>query len=114
MKAEPEYTDVIVGCMGDFFFLCPSFEAADHLSAAGLPTYKYIMSHRPSVSIWGKVMTWLGATHGEDLPYTLGSPFMLDIFDPDQSFLLTGLFNDEEVELAMQVMRYWSNFAKTG
>ncbi|XP_030830218.1 cholinesterase 1 [Strongylocentrotus purpuratus] len=114
MKAEPEYTDVIVDCMGDFFFLCPSFEAADHLSAAGLPTYKYIMSHRPSVSIWGKGMTWLGATHGEDIAYTFGAPFLLDILDPDQSYLLTGLFNEEEVELAVQVMRYWSNFAKTG
>ena len=113
-KAEPSYTDVMVNGMGDFYFVCPSFQAADYLSAAGLPTYKYIMTHVPSVSMWGKGLTWAGATHGEDLPYTFGNPFMIDTFDPDHNHFLTGLFNEEEVEMALQIMKYWSNFAKTG
>ncbi|XP_054750205.2 cholinesterase 1-like [Lytechinus pictus] len=114
MESRPEYTDIFVDFMGDFFFLCPSFETAEHLSAAGLTTYKYIMSHRPSISIWGKGIGWLGATHGEDIPYTLGTPFMVDALTFNQSFVLSGFFNEEEVEFASQVMRYWSNFAKTG
>lgn len=113
-KAEPEYTDVVVNYMGDSYFVCPNFDAADHLSAAGLSTYSYIMTHRPSVSMWGKKLKWLGATHGEDLSYTLGNPFMLESLDPESDLFLIGLFDEQEVELALQIMKYWSNFAKTG
>ncbi|XP_041479634.1 cholinesterase 1-like [Lytechinus variegatus] len=114
VKAEPEYSDVAADFMGDYFFVCPNFLAADQLSDAGITTYSYMMTHRPSVSMWGKQIEWLGATHGEDLPYTLGNPFMLESLDPEHNLFLIGLFNEQEVEMAIQIMKYWSNFAKTG
>ena len=39
------------------------------------------------------------------------------MFDPEEDidYVMTGRFgNQEEVEMSLQVMKYWSNFAKTG
>ena len=100
--------------MGDFFFHCPTFSISEELSGAGNPVYTYRMTHVPGTSMWGKNLTWLGATHAEDIPYVFGSPFMLESADPDENYQLIGHFNEDEIEMSKQVMKYWSNFAKTG
>lgn len=114
VKSEPNYADVLADALGDLQFLCPTFDAAEDMSAAGIPVYSYLMTHVPESSVWGKDMTWLGATHAEDIPYVFGSPFMLDRPDPDGESELIGLFNEQEIEMSKQMMKYWSNFAKTG
>ncbi|XP_038056684.1 liver carboxylesterase 1-like isoform X3 [Patiria miniata] len=43
------------------------------------------------------------APHGEELPYVFGLPFTM-----------TSSFTDEERKLSDRVMRYWTNFFKTG
>ncbi|XP_071495066.1 acetylcholinesterase-like [Diadema antillarum] len=109
---ESDHTDAVIDSTSDFVILCPTFSFAEKASSAGNPTYAYLMTHIPSVSMWGEDMEWLGATHGEDIPYVFGTPLMRDA-DNDDS-IIAGRFTDKEVELSLQVMEYWANFAKTG
>ena len=77
--------------------------------------YPYLMTHRPSHSLWGKNMTGLGPTHGEDIAYVFGTPFLFDDdADEEKDYYLIGRFNDEEVDMSLQIIKYWSNFGKTG
>ena len=52
---------------------------------------------------------WLGAGHAEDLPLVFGWPF-IDIMRIYAGFDLT----PEEKDLSVKVMRFWTNFAKSG
>ena len=86
---------------------------SEHLARAGRRVYTYLVTHVPSHSIFGPY-TWLGSAHGEEIPYVMGSPFM---FDPDvqTDYRMSGRFgSQDEVEMSLQMMKYWSNFAKTG
>ena len=112
LKSEPDYADAGTDCLADWLFLCPTFSFSADLAAAGKTVYTYVMTHDPSGSMFDQNLTWLGSSHGEDLPYVLGSPFLKETDDNDT--LVYGVFNKEEVEMSQQVMRYWSNFAKTG
>ncbi|XP_071494932.1 acetylcholinesterase-like [Diadema antillarum] len=116
MLSNPEanFIDPLCDLAGDNFFLCPAFSYARQLSAAGLNVYSYVMTHRPSHSIWGRDKTWMGATHGEDIAYVFGSPFGVDSEDKEADYFLIGRFTEEEVEISQQIIKYWSNFAKTG
>ena len=109
---EPDFVDAGAAFSGDFIFVCDGFAFIDGMVENGRSVFAYLMTHAPSTSLWGKDVSWLGATHGEDIPYVLGSPFMLDVDDLGK--LMAGGFNAEEVEMAQQVMKYWTNFAKTG
>lgn len=53
--------------------------------------------------------TWLGAGHAEDLLYVWGVPF-IDQLDNVHGQNVT----DEEKTLAVDMMQFWTNFAKTG
>ena len=84
------------------------------MSALDMNVYAYIMTHVPSHSMWGKNFTWLGAAHADDMPYVFGAPFLRDTNDEDD-YSITGRFADhEEVEISLQIIKYWSNFAKSG
>eukprot|EP00057_Strongylocentrotus_purpuratus_P032232 XP_787009.3 PREDICTED: cholinesterase 1-like [Strongylocentrotus purpuratus] len=113
---EPDYRDAAANFLGDSVFLCPTFDFTQLLAQAGKTVFSYLMTHRPSHSVWGKNMTGLGPTHGEDVAYVFGAPFMYDndADDEDQDCYLVGRFNVEEVEVSIQMMKYWSNFGKTG
>ncbi|XP_071495067.1 cholinesterase 1-like [Diadema antillarum] len=64
---DRNYFDMVAEQFGDNYFLCPSFVLAERLSARGNAVYMYVMSHVPSHSFWGKDITWMGATHVDDL-----------------------------------------------
>ncbi|XP_071495054.1 acetylcholinesterase-like [Diadema antillarum] len=108
---ESDHTDSVIDSTSDFLMLCPTMHFATKYSAVN-PTYVYLMTHAPSASIWNKDIKWMGATHGEDIPYVFGSALMRAA-DDDESFM-SGRFTDEEVEMSRQIMKYWTNFAKTG
>ncbi|KAL3241442.1 hypothetical protein MRX96_002559 [Rhipicephalus microplus] len=55
---------------GEGLFVCASNFFAEIASEQGLPTYRYVFAHRPSYSLWPR---WYGATHGDDIPFVLGS-----------------------------------------
>lgn len=98
--------------IGDNIILCPTFGISEDLSRAGRNVYTFVMTHNPAISVWGSQYDWLGASHTEDIPYVFGAPFMRLPEDPPE---WAGKFgNEQEVQMSLQIMKYWSNFAKTG
>ncbi|XP_071476201.1 cholinesterase 1-like [Diadema antillarum] len=112
--ADPEnnYLDVVAGYVGDSYFFCPTYTMTEHLSAGDNTVYQYFMSHAPSRSMFDKDVTWLGPTHAEDIPYVFGYPLMAD--QPDDNEMGRTKFTDDEALMSVQIMKYFSNFAKTG
>lgn len=53
--------------------------------------------------------SWITAAHGDELPFVLGYPFM-----GTKDCLFPYSFTDRDREVSMKVMKYWTNFAKTG
>ncbi|XP_072175540.1 cholinesterase 1-like [Diadema setosum] len=109
---DRNHFDMVAEQFGDNYFLCPSFVMAERLSARGNAVYMYVMSHVPSHSFWGKDITWMGATHVDDLQFVMGSALTVAPDDDIVGFGKTK-FTDEEARISVQTMKYWSNFAKT-
>ncbi|XP_791756.3 cholinesterase 1 [Strongylocentrotus purpuratus] len=96
----------------DSIISCPINPFSNLLSTAGKTAYRYTMTHAPSHSALGP-LKWAGATHVEDIPYVFGSPLLREREDGPKG--MSGFFDGaEEAALSRQIMRYWSNFAKTG
>ena len=101
------YLDMFLQLNGDFWYVCPTdaflkaFSGGD--KSHGFSRYMYHMTHHPSSSIFNT--PWSGACHTDDLIFVFGAHF-----NPDSPFSLT----EEETEMSVQIMKYWSNFAKTG
>ncbi|KAJ8302532.1 hypothetical protein KUTeg_018928 [Tegillarca granosa] len=72
-------------------------------------TYQYILT-RPVSSILGaQLPKWFeGAPHGLDLAY------LFDFEDKDLIFLINSTFSDADQNMKQTMMKYWTNFAKTG
>ncbi|XP_072175903.1 acetylcholinesterase-like [Diadema setosum] len=115
-SAETDHAEGVIQFLGDVNMMCPTFALADDLAGAGRTVFAFVMDHVPSHSLWGSNYTWLGAAHGEDIIYVLGTPFALST-EPgeDDRYNLIGRFEgDAEIEISIQMVRYWSTFAKTG
>jgi len=107
MFANPNVSDYIEPfsqISGDFMFACSSDAYLHSVSEADNigQTYQYFFTHVPSVSVFN--VTWTGSSHGDELMF-FGAPFL-----PDATYTL----NDKEVELTTNMIKYWTNFAKTG
>jgi carboxylesterase type B len=61
---------------------------------------RYYYAHRASNDPWP---SWSGVKHGDEIDFTFGLP----LNDP-------GEFMADELDLATDVVTYWTNFAKTG
>ncbi|XP_030848931.1 cholinesterase 2-like [Strongylocentrotus purpuratus] len=87
--------------------LCPVNPFANLLSTAGKTVYRYPTTHHPSPPIWA------GLTDEDDIPIFGGGPLL-----HKREYVPRGMsgFSDgaEEAAFSRQIMRYWSNFAKTG
>ena len=99
-----DYYDATNQILTDYPFACPSNAYLEAVSdAAGVgQVYQYYFTHDPSVSIFNT--SWSGAVHAEELNF-FGAHFI-----PDNGFDHT----PEEVPLTESMIRYWTNFAKTG
>ncbi|XP_072020500.1 cholinesterase-like [Amphiura filiformis] len=111
--AHADYYNAYNNILSDDKFRCPSsLELRAHASAAAFDVYQYFFTHHPSKSnlfwfedTWPK---WMGATHTEELQFVFGFPF-------DPPFYFEGYtYPQEEKQLAYNVLKYWTNFAKTG
>ena len=100
--SDPDYFDAAVEIIGDFYFACPSRRyLGDATEAEVGQIYAYYFNHHPSKSIMNS--PWSGACHGDDL-------FFFGIHFLPNEWNLT----EEEVEMTITMIRYWTNFAKTG
>jgi para-nitrobenzyl esterase len=85
--------------LGDMVFVCPARRTVRAISNEGLPAFLYSFDVIPSYS---GVMTILGAYHASEIPFVFNSiawPFE---------------FSDTEAALSLQMMKYWTTFAKNG
>ncbi|XP_072038917.1 acetylcholinesterase-like isoform X2 [Amphiura filiformis] len=91
-------------------FAAPTDMVARAHAKAGDQVYLYQMTHTPTVSIYSLPNatnpSWLGSGHSEDVPFVFGHPFMR----VKKNMELSG----PEKELSVKIMRFWTEFAKTG
>ncbi|XP_076818139.1 fatty acyl-CoA hydrolase precursor, medium chain-like [Clavelina lepadiformis] len=109
------YSEFQGNMVTDTIFLVPSIAAASAHVAMGQPTYFYEMTQQlefshsetngPEVR---KKPEFVRCDHADDLFFVLGVPFI------EGKLSLGAHFTDDEVELSRHVMRYFTNFAKSG
>ncbi|XP_054751989.2 cholinesterase 1-like [Lytechinus pictus] len=97
---------------GDSDFVCPTDFVSRIHAREGDQVFKYFMTHIPSRSTFDgfQGIHWYAAGHAEDLAFVFGHPFINQLEDIGQTHLLT----DQEKELSVKVMTFWTNFAKSG
>jgi len=86
--------------LGDSQFICPLNQFAQAYSHARENVYTYFFTQRFSGNPWPK---WMGVLHGDDIMFMFG-----EATKPGLNF------TDDEKKLSRKMMRYWTNFAKTG
>ena len=92
--------------LGDGQYVAPMIELGQfHSSYPAAPTYLYTIA-RPSLT--ETYPAWMGSGHGDDLQYVFGAP-LTDGLDPFPS-----TYTRTEKMLAETVLRYVTNFIKTG
>ncbi|KAJ8035946.1 Acetylcholinesterase [Holothuria leucospilota] len=99
------YFDEFIHIETDEAFHCPAEHTARTYALSGNKVYRYYFNHLPSTSVWPELPRWWGIAHAEDIPFFFGWPF-LDNFNWPLS--------EEEITLSLDMMRYYTNFAKTG
>ena len=101
-SSDPDYFDAFVNMIGDNMFACPSDAFLRSAFEANIGrVFAYYFNHHPSKSIF--TTPWSGACHGDDLMF-FGAAFLPNGYD----------LTDEEVDMTMKMIKYWTNFAKTG
>ncbi|PIK58232.1 putative acetylcholinesterase [Apostichopus japonicus] len=89
----------------DEAFHCTSEHTSREYTTNGNTVYRYFFTHLPKTSYWPSAPRWIGVAHAEDLPFVFGYGF-----SPFREWEFT---SDEE-QLSLDIMRYFTNFAKTG
>ncbi|KAG0417946.1 hypothetical protein HPB47_005222, partial [Ixodes persulcatus] len=119
-RHELEEVAIILSKMfGDAIFYCPTQIFADATAKLGIITYRYLFDYRPSYSFWPE---WTGASHGDELLFTLGSlPFLKDesrytepMEETARAFFSQLNFTTEEETFMKQLVSAWNSFVQTG
>ncbi|XP_013383940.2 acetylcholinesterase isoform X2 [Lingula anatina] len=95
-----KYRDALDDIVGDRSFICPTKTFSGTYTSIGLKTYFYQLTHRASNEVWPD---WMGVIHGADCQWVFGMPYF-----PSENF------TSSEQNFSDKIMRYWTNFAKTG
>ena len=99
-KNKTKFRDSIDDLLGDLAFICPVVNFASAYAEAGQDVFMYHFLHHTSGSPWP---SWTGAMHGYEIDHVFGLP--LDS---------TMNYTEPEKQLSERMVRYWTNFAKTG
>ncbi|KAL8593931.1 hypothetical protein ACOMHN_032351 [Nucella lapillus] len=97
---EASRRDRIVQAVSDYHFVCEVNELSDWYAQSGQSVYLYWMDHHSTVNPWPE---WMGTLHGDEIYFVFGVP------------LKPGLgYSEREKELSRKIMKFWTNYAKTG
>lgn len=87
--------------VGDFNFICPCVDLALHYASKNLKNvYYYTFEHRSTIHYWPE---WMGVLHADEINFVFGEPFNPKFH-----------YSDQEKKFSKKMMKYWTNFAKTG
>lgn len=92
--------DALDKIVGDYQFTCSVNEFAHRYAETGNNVYMYYFKYRSLGNPWP---SWTGVMHADEINYIFGEPL-----NPSMNY------QPQEVDLSRRMMRYWSNFAKTG
>ncbi|XP_022105575.1 acetylcholinesterase-like [Acanthaster planci] len=111
--ADPtsDYLDNFIKIMTDYIWIVPTEVTAQAHLREGNKVYMYQMTHTPTVSIFHIFFLgpkWVGAIHADDLPFVFGNSWIPKVFYKIKKPL------PEERMMSNTIMKYWTNFAKTG
>lgn len=117
--AIQEVAIILSKMFGDAIFYCPTQIFADATAKLGISTYRYLFDYRPSYSFWPE---WTGATHGDEILFTLGSlPFLKDqsrhtevLGEAGRAYFSQLNFTTEEETFMKQLVGTWNSFVQTG
>lgn len=91
----------------DVSFLCPTDQTARYYTQAGMTVFRWMFSYIPDFSIYPVIPVWKGSAHGDDMELVFGNGFQDQYYDGRN-------YSDYELELSLDMQRYYTNFAKTG
>lgn len=99
-KIESRYTylKAVSDIIGDGLITCPTVFQADFQSLKKHKSYFYLFDYKSSASPFP---VWAGVPHFEEVQFVFGNPQW-------------NIFSSYEEELSKDVMKMWTNFAKTG
>ena len=86
--------------VGDCYFVCHTNSYAHIYASEGENVYYYYFTERYKSNPWPE---WMGTLHGDEILFTFG-----------QALKAGQNFTNAEKELSTVMMKYWTNFAKTG
>ncbi|XP_071825575.1 acetylcholinesterase-like [Apostichopus japonicus] len=94
----------------DEAFYCPTDKIAKTYAKHNNSVYVYLFNHLPENTFYdipGVSWPWKGIAHAEDIPFVFGKPFS-SVGRPNLTY------SEEEKTLSLDMMRYYTNFVKTG
>uniref|UniRef100_H2Z3F9 Carboxylesterase type B domain-containing protein n=1 Tax=Ciona savignyi TaxID=51511 RepID=H2Z3F9_CIOSA len=101
--------------VGDAVFVVPAIMTAIAHTSLGLPTFLFQMTQQPDLNhnkdngpTVMKKPSFVKCDHADDLYFVHGVPFVKGDLEHEADF------TDAERELARNVMKYFTNFARTG
>ena len=95
-----KYRDALDDVLGDLAFVCPVVDFAEMAKKAGSDVFLYQFRHRTTANPWP---AWMGVLHGYEIDHVFGLPLNATLN-----------YTEEEKILSRKMLRYWTNFAKTG
>ena len=102
LDPEDQVSNIIAldNAVGDCHFTCHVNYFQHHYASAGENVYAYYFTQQYQSNPWPK---WMGVLHGDEILFVFG-----------EAYKQGRNFTKDEKDLSMQMMRYWTNFAKTG
>ncbi|XP_066289222.1 uncharacterized protein [Branchiostoma lanceolatum] len=106
MAIQNQFTQVY----GDQLLVAPTAFVAEKYAGLG-QVYLYENRYVSSVASAGRP-DWVGCDHADELPILAGLAFLdLPVSDDNQR---PYVFSDEDRKISLDMMAYWTNFARTG
>ncbi|KAI1904212.1 hypothetical protein AGOR_G00003350 [Albula goreensis] len=99
--------NVFLDLLGDLILVSPAVKGAKDHRDAGFPTFIYEFQHRPSM-FGDSRPGYVKADHFDEIGFVFGAPFWTE------EIVMLDNTTEEERQLSKAMMKYWTNFAKTG